>query len=383
MVSCNAGSHDSSAARLQRLEEVIIAQGSSLVAVHFQELGGQAKDMQLVQLLDDNLRQLSVRLGLAYSGLWANRDPALAFTGLGTAFFYRAHLPVLVLDRRLGQLVPLSSALQRVQPDMQFATFCQTEQFASPTGGRKGFVHVALQVDGVAISFVNLHLVADLDNERAAASSPSEYAQTRAATLKHLMERCDIPADTNAAIYAGDFNFRLDLKSLWADKGTAERDVMKPKLFRCEYVQAELSRKNGAALRRWDLELQRFNENGRAENLLLEQPIDFAPSYCMLDATEHQYDEKRCPAWTDRVLYNQKLANVATNFRYGSKSALCDHHMVYLAFDLLAENREITDVKSESAGSSTSLSTTKWLRIAMYVGLSVALVAWTWRKQKQ
>jgi hypothetical protein len=340
VVAANVGTLASSGemlvARMRSFEKLVELRKPSLIAFHFQELGGDKKDVTQIEEMRKVLKSSAVFADFVGSGIMCNADVGHEFTALGSAFFVRKSVSdtVRVLDRRLDEMVGLD-CLTSQSDEARFLSFCRTEQLE---GSRKGFLQVSFSVLGHRIEFINVHFPADLDNVQAAASVPSVYAGKRADCYFHTLERCGVSRSSKAVI-AGDFNFRLDLKSVWeTHHTTGGSDRIEPKFFRCAYVDDVLSRGVAATvLAQYDKELERLNSV--SEGYFEELPRDFAPTYCLLDDGQGLYDSKRCPAWPDRVLLTKSLCeSFASSVKpvYDAVTWNCDHRIVYLAFELSA-----------------------------------------------
>jgi hypothetical protein len=330
VVSANVGylgSGDVLRTRMAHIDRLVESKRPSFLALHFQEVGGDAKDAACIEELRAALIASPVLSQYAQSGLLCNADVTGAFTALGSAYFVRASdaAAVRVLDRQLDELVPLS-AMQSQGESSRHLTFAKTSQLAN---SRKGFMMVSFVVAGHRIDFVNAHFPADLSNVVAASAVPSEYAGVRADCFETSLAACAIGKDSKAVI-AGDFNFRLDLKSLW-DSKHAPGDKLEPKTLRLAHVDQTIKSSSHTELLAWDGELARFNARKRFVELS-ELPISFPPTYCM--RPDDSYDTKRCPAWCDRVLFTPALREAMVARAYESRAWQCDHHLVLLAFDL-------------------------------------------------
>lgn len=319
--------------RMRHLERLVELRAPQVVAFHFQELGGETKDVASIEQLRRALRSSSVFVDFVGSGLLCNADPQHDFSALGSAFFVRKSFceSVRVLDRKLDELVALDSFASQTE-EARFLSFCRSERLA---GSRKGYLLVSFSISGHLIDFINVHFPADLDNVQAAASVPSIYAAMRAECCRVSLERCAVSLASKSVV-AGDFNFRLDLKPLWEGHRSPTTDRLEPKMFRCVFVDEAIARgTSSTALAQWDRELARLN-TAIAPLHLCEPDRKFAPTYCLRDG-EILYDTKRCPAWPDRVLITPALKdtlNSAVPLVYDALNWSCDHHVVYLALEV-------------------------------------------------
>ena len=310
--------------RMRYIEQLVAEQGEALVffALFFQELGGDTKDVHLVQEMDQVLNEWVSLKDFCSTGILFNANPKSEYTALGSVFFVRkCHMEhVQVLDRRLGEMVSMEGLLTVAHGQSRFESFCQTERMQ---GSRKGFLRTSFRIGHHALELINVHFPADASN-LVAKGDDSEYAQIREQCLLRTMKECKLQGhlDSTKAIVAGDFNFRLDLKSLWAAWGR-EHDLVESKYFRCEAVDDALRRKAWKSLRAFDKE---------PNNGLFEFERVFAPTYCT--RADNTYDSKRCPAWPDRVLVSPGLKSAIASQEYNSRVWNCDHHLVYLSFQL-------------------------------------------------
>ncbi|KAB0350577.1 hypothetical protein FD754_015434 [Muntiacus muntjak] len=176
-----------------------------------------------------------------------------------------------------------------------------------------------------AFDLVNIHLFHDASNLVAWETSPSVYSGIRHKALGYVLDRIIDQRFEKASYFVfGDFNFRLDSKSVvetLCTKATMQtvraadtnevvklifresdndRKVMlqlEKKLF--DYFNQEVFRDdNGTALLEFDKELSVFKDR------LYELDISFPPSYPYSEdcSQGRQYMNTRCPAWCDRVL---------------------------------------------------------------------------------
>ncbi|KAB0384332.1 hypothetical protein FD755_006249 [Muntiacus reevesi] len=190
---------------------------------------------------------------------------------------------------------------------------------------RKGFLRTRWCLADCAFDLVNIHLFHDASNLVAWETSPSVYSGIRHKALGYVLDRIIDQRFEKASYFVfGDFNFRLDSKSVvetLCTKATMQtvraadtnevvklifresdndRKVMlqlEKKLF--DYFNQEVFRDdNGTALLEFDKELSVFKDR------LYELDISFPPSYPYSEdcSQGRQYMNTRCPAWCDRVL---------------------------------------------------------------------------------
>lgn len=333
IVTINAGSACDAAdpgALLERLRVVLspLLAESDFVALHLQELGGKGGKRP------ESVAQVEAALAAALEGQWVHtgllmeRDAgnSSAFTALGSLYGARrdAASDVRVWHRRLGEFVPLTRLVSE-RPSLRLGAVGLTRKFAeseNPQGGRKGYLALTFLLHGHAVRFVNAHLPADMDNCVAVAASPSSYALLRRQLLATTLLEC-CPAPAGAFVLAGDLNFRLDGQRLIAESPRAASDGITSKVFQHAHIGA-LS--GGTQLLPWDAEATK----AAATHALDEQPVAFAPTYCY--GEHEELDNKRCPAWPDRVLYSLPWARFLSGaVRYRSLVWGADHHAVALS----------------------------------------------------
>ncbi|XP_028336751.1 inositol polyphosphate-5-phosphatase A isoform X4 [Physeter macrocephalus] len=230
---------------------------------------------------------------------------------------------------------------------------------------RKGFVRTRWCLADCAFDLVNIHLFHDASNLVAWETSPSVYSGIRHKALGYVLDRIIDQRFEKASYFVfGDFNFRLDSKSVvetLCTKATMQtvraadtnevvklifresdndRKVMlqlEKKLF--DYFNQEVFRDdNGTALLEFDKELSVFKDR------LYELDISFPPSYPYSEDSSQgrQYMNTRCPAWCDRVLMSpsakelilrsESEEKVVTYDHIGPSVCMGDHKPVFLAF---------------------------------------------------
>lgn len=324
VVSANVGTLGRGAVmadKMKHLVSLVESKRPAFAALHFQEVGGEDKDLSMVAEMNTSIASLFTPLSYVSTGLLMHLDAEHSFTALGSCYLVRedALSSILLLHRPSGQHFPLP--LPASLPVQDFF-------LSHPLGrGRKGFLLCSFLLWGSPFHLLNIHLPADVDNTVSLKSSPSPYALERRSLLRQALG--SVPRPT---LVAGDLNFRPDLAGVWASL-SRQGDVVEVKKMRSEGVF-----KAGVQLRKWDDELQAFckqEENGtHLDEFVLEEPESvFCPTYCYND--DGSVSDKRCPAWTDRVLATKGVWTQMTNVEYGSVEWGCDHHMVHVSCVLL------------------------------------------------
>uniref|UniRef100_A0A8C5SKJ8 inositol-polyphosphate 5-phosphatase n=1 Tax=Laticauda laticaudata TaxID=8630 RepID=A0A8C5SKJ8_LATLA len=199
-----------------------------------------------------------------------------------------------------------------------------------------------------AFDLVNIHLFHDASNLVAWETSPSVYSGIRHKALGYVLDRIiDQRFERVSYFIFGDFNFRLDSKSVvetLCAKATMQtiraadtnevvklifresdndRKVMlqlEKKLF--DYFNQDVFRdNNGTALLEFDKELSDFKDK------LYELDISFPPSYPYSEdcCQGMQYMNTRCPAWCDRILMSHSAKELVLKSENDERQVVYDH----------------------------------------------------------
>ncbi|XP_043375289.1 inositol polyphosphate-5-phosphatase A isoform X4 [Dermochelys coriacea] len=213
---------------------------------------------------------------------------------------------------------------------------------------RKGFIRTRWCIADCAFDLVNIHLFHDASNLIAWETSPSVYSGIRHKALGYVLDRIrDQRFERVSYFVFGDFNFRLDSKSVvetLCTKATMQtvrasdtnevvklifresdndRKVMlqlEKKLF--DYFNQDVFRdNNGTALLEFDKELSVFKDK------LYELDISFPPSYPYSEDCSQgkQYMNTRCPAWCDRILMSHSAKELILKSENDEKIVIYDH----------------------------------------------------------
>ncbi|KAM4034373.1 inositol polyphosphate-5-phosphatase A [Anomaloglossus baeobatrachus] len=234
---------------------------------------------------------------------------------------------------------------------------------------RKGFIRTRWCITDCAFDLVNIHLFHDASNLIAWESSPSSYSGIRQKALSYVLNSItDHRFEKVPYFVFGDFNFRLDLKSVvetlcskttmqtvhGSDSSTVDKLVFREsendrkvvlqiekKLF--DYFNQEVFRdNNGTALLEFDKELSVFKDK------LYELDITFPPSYPYSEDSSQgkQYMNTRCPAWCDRILMSHSAKELLLKSEnderiviydsIGPNICMGDHKPVFLSFRIAA-----------------------------------------------
>jgi inositol-1,4,5-trisphosphate 5-phosphatase len=287
-----------------------------------------------------------------------------AFVYNFTAKKYESSHPFMILNNDLDNV---GSIQRRKFPQNFFPNFKWT---------RKGFTRTRWKLKQRIIDVVNVHLFHDACNLTASEQTPSSYAQCRNVALSYTLDwvRQHDSRIVNPMFVFGDFNFRLDTKSVielltdGADcrvdsdgtsreyirsVGSNEERVLKVAKKCFDYEAHDQLAQRYPQLLSHDKEREGFSD-------LYECKIEFPPSYPYSEdvATPSSFMRTRCPAWCDRILMNspawslaQANAKSLTYGMVGIDRCMGDHKPIYLCLDMLdAALSSSQSVASNSGG---------------------------------
>jgi len=209
--------------------------------------------------------------------------------------------------------------------------------------GSKGCVSIRFQIQGVSFCILNSHLAAH-----------TEYNEARIESYNKIMGEHLFSKDSGTemilyhdyVIWTGDLNFRLEA-------GTFSHS---------EVVSLVEENRLGRLLARDQLSLAR--KNGEAFGELQETLPAFPPSYKYKIGTS-DYDGKRLPAWTDRVLFKANVANY-DSYKLSLRQHSYNAHQHFMQSD----HKPVTSQFSGavfSAATATSLLLPKYQPIVHFV----------------
>lgn len=244
--------------------------------------------------------------------------------------------------------------------------------------GNKGAVSLRFNYKGSSICLTNCHLTPH-DNHLAyrvtnyhSITKSQKFAKEKIATI----------LDHDLVFWFGDLNFRLDTKSNFTAKDIADlvsNGDLKPLLEHDELRQT-ISEK-------------------AAFNGFSEAAITFKPTYKFLVNTG-DYDLKRRPGWTDRILYRTFDGSLLACRNYSSQPEvdISDHKPVFALFDLQLKGGAVETVQFDAIADfksgetptivyrlPNSISPSSWHWIAFFrVGFSSygEFMAYVWSSQQ-
>ncbi|KAM5322855.1 inositol polyphosphate-5-phosphatase A isoform 1-T1 [Glossophaga mutica] len=339
LVTANVGSLFDDPEHLQKnwlreFYQVVHTHKPHFMALHCQEFGGKNYEASMSHV-DKFVKELlssdaMKEYNRARVYLDENYRSQEHFTALGSFYFLHESLKnIYQFDFKAKKYKKVTgkeiySDTLESTPMLEKEKFPQ-DYFPECKWSRKGFVRTRWCVADCTFDLVNIHLFHDASNLVAWETSPSVYAGIRHKALGYVLDRIvDQRFEKVSYFVFGDFNFRLDSKSVvetLCTKATMQtvraadtnevvklifresdndRKVMlqlEKKLF--DYFNQEVFREdNGTALLEFDKELSVFKDR------LYELDISFPPSYPYSEDSRQgkQYMNTRCPAWCDRVL---------------------------------------------------------------------------------
>ncbi|EEB10061.1 Skeletal muscle and kidney-enriched inositol phosphatase, putative [Pediculus humanus corporis] len=146
--------------------------------------------------------------------------------------------------------------------------------------GNKGGVAIRMNVYGVSVCVVNTHLTPHDQNLQARIDDYNQIINTM--NFVRQKETTSILFH-DYVFWLGDHNFRID------------------EAISHEEILDKIKAKKLDWLKNVD-QLTSVRRNGQAFSELIEEPFNFPPTYKYIFKT-CEYDPKRRPAWTDRILY--------------------------------------------------------------------------------
>ncbi|KAM3924954.1 inositol polyphosphate-5-phosphatase A-like [Leptodactylus fuscus] len=351
---------------LQEFYKTVQDHQPGFIALHLQEFGGKnyQENMGLAENFIRRLIQSDEMSPYNCVQTFIDKDftQAERFTALASVYFIHESLrSVQIYDFQEKNFMSVSGHTMWMGsledcPTVHKERFPQDfwQEFAWT---RKGFMKTRWLVNGRMFDLVNLHLFHDASNLVSSDCSPSVYSANRRRGLYHVLSRLKDDSNTPFFLF-GDFNFRLDLKSLiqaqgWSSSGTKGTDgqttvyeqdgevqlIMKCKRFEHQNAKVFLD-ENVHMLLRFDHEPVSFLDE------LTEVQISFPPTYPFSENTTKpsEFMGTRCPAWCDRVFMShtarallQKGYHREACVRYGrigGDVCMGDHKPVFLYFEM-------------------------------------------------
>uniref|UniRef100_A0A2K6F4S3 inositol-polyphosphate 5-phosphatase n=1 Tax=Propithecus coquereli TaxID=379532 RepID=A0A2K6F4S3_PROCO len=321
LVTANVGSLFDDPENLQKnwlreFYQVVHAHKPHFMALHCQEFGGKNYEASMSHVDKFAGKLLLETLLQRYSQCQSHTVSLFALQALGSFYFLHESLKnVYQFDFKAKKYKKVTG--KEIYSDtLESTPMLEKEKFPQD---------YFPEVSQAAFDLVNIHLFHDASNLVAWETSPSVYSGIRHKALGYVLDRIIDQRFEKASYFVfGDFNFRLDAKSVvetLCTKATMQtvraadtnevvklifresdndRKVMlqlEKKLF--SYFNQEVFRdNNGTALLEFDKELSVFKDR------LYELDISFPPSYPYSEDSSRaaQYMNTRCPAWCDRVL---------------------------------------------------------------------------------
>ncbi|XP_053573966.1 inositol polyphosphate-5-phosphatase A [Bombina bombina] len=355
---------------LQELYKTVQSHAPSFIALHLQEVGGKRywENMSEAENFIGELTKSKELSSYDRSKAFIDQDFTQlgSFTALGSVYLIHNSLHDIHIynfqddqfDAVSGHTMCLGS-LENC-PNLYKEKFPQDFWTDFPWT-RKGFMRTRWRIHSRIFDLVNLHLFHDASNLVSCSCSPSVYSGNRRRALQYILDRLNEKPEVPYFLF-GDFNFRLDLKSLIQALGLTQRirnetetetivyekDGELRLLLQCKRFEHEnvniLQENSGQWLLRFDSEPIPFL------NGLSEVQITFPPSYPYSESVDRpaEFMSTRCPAWCDRVFMSHparmflQKGNIGESCvvydRIGSDVCMGDHKPVFLYFETEIEN---------------------------------------------
>ncbi|MCO5547924.1 hypothetical protein L7F22_001379 [Adiantum nelumboides] len=190
----------------------------------------------------------------------------------------------------------------------------------------KGGICVSLKFWDTSLCFVNCHFAA---HEGQCEARNANYKEI-VGNIRVSNPNTDILNQFNHVFWLGDLNYRLN-------NGSAEEKQRTPNTATWDAVIKKVRQKEFGKLFEMD-ELRREQEAKRALYAFKEGEITFAPTFKMKKDAEDAYEQKRLPAWCDRVLWSSLPGCDVEQLLYSSIPSITtsDHKPVAASFALTA-----------------------------------------------
>ncbi|CAM6093328.1 unnamed protein product [Calypogeia fissa] len=208
---------------------------------------------------------------------------------------------------------------------------CDVDSGSEATGvghvmANKGGVCIGFKFWDTGLCFVNSHLAAHPGQCEARNSNYREIA----GQLRVGLQSMDILNQYHHVFWFGDLNYRLDFAQVSDKPLTPQRTFWK------EIVKKINFREYGDLLK-YD-ELRREISANRVLHGFKEGEINFAPTFKMQREAKDVYDQKRMPAWCDRILWRNLPGCTVKLGKYVSAPELAtsDHKPVAATFSLMS-----------------------------------------------
>ncbi|XP_039193384.1 inositol polyphosphate-5-phosphatase A isoform X5 [Crotalus tigris] len=305
LVTANVGSLFDDPENLQKnwlreFYQIVHAHKPQFMALHCQEFGGKNYEASMSHV-DKFVKELLSSDAMkdynrARVYLDENFKSQEHFTALGSFYFLHESLKnIYQFDFKAKKYKKVTgkeiySDTLESTPMLEKEKFPQ-DYFPECKWSRKGFIRTRWCITDCAFDLVNIHLFHDASNLVAWETSPSVYSGIRHKALSYVLDRIiDQRFERVSYFIFGDFNFRLDSKSV-------------------------------VELLEFDKELSVFKDK------LYELDISFPPSYPYSEDCSQgmQYMNTRCPAWCDRILMSHSAKELILKSENDERQVVYDH----------------------------------------------------------
>uniref|UniRef100_A0A803TMN8 inositol-polyphosphate 5-phosphatase n=1 Tax=Anolis carolinensis TaxID=28377 RepID=A0A803TMN8_ANOCA len=358
LVTANVGSLFDDPENLQKnwlreFYKVVHAHKPHFMALHCQEFGGKNYEASMSHV-DKFVKELLSSDAMkdynrARVYLDENFKSQEHFTALGSFYFLHESLKNIYQFDFKAKKYKKVTGKEIYSDTLESTPMLEKEKFPLDyfpecKWSRKGFIRTRWCITDCAFDLVNIHLFHDASNLVAWETSPSLYSGIRHKALGYVLDRIiDQRFERVSYFVFGDFNFRLDAKSVvetLCTKATMQtiRAADTNEVVKLIFRESDNDRK----LLEFDKELSVFKDK------LYELDISFPPSYPYSEDYSQgmQYMNTRCPAWCDRILMSHsakelilKSENEERQVVYdhiGPNVCMGDHKPVFLSFRIAA-----------------------------------------------
>ncbi|KAJ8721967.1 hypothetical protein PYW08_004369 [Mythimna loreyi] len=204
--------------------------------------------------------------------------------------------------------------------------------------GNKGAVSIRFNIYGCSVCLVNSHLTA---HEHLLADRINDYNSIIRQHMYHVGETTNILYH-DYVVWMGDLNFRTDHP---ADSSPTAEEIVA--------TLQKIEKDKYASLLTHD-QLIAVMDSGEAFSEFTEHDIRFPPTYKFMIGGD-EYDLKRKPSWTDRILYkvnannyeNVTLKAEVVSYNYMSHYTVSDHKPVVALMNIKVRKGFAHNIRAE------------------------------------
>ncbi|RZF40522.1 hypothetical protein LSTR_LSTR000401 [Laodelphax striatellus] len=229
---------------------------------------------------------------------------------------------------RTKKLVGISLNVFSLRKHVPKLRHIKEDHFKTGVGGywgNKGAVGIKMEIGGCSFVFLNAHQ---------AAHEGTYYFEKRLSEYKSITERLDYLLDKSSksvTFWFGDLNYRFIVEDTneralsEAGRSTDVSNGVDTSAFsqkdRFKMILSHIAKRNFSGLLQID-ELHKAYASGKAYEGFIEKQPNFAPTFKYAKNCD-VYDEKRIPAWTDRILYKTQGISYCDSDAKSNKTSQC------------------------------------------------------------